>query len=172
MTGIFTCPGLPPLILTFFSSRQGTLVAATSMWRTWFSFAHRFYGETTVATVGNLDRCLYACVRGIAVSAFVTGIVTLFRPAHYDLESLSAVRIVADAGEQSSLAGSPSAAIGVLPLMESRHGIVDLARSVFGKGSQATRPRASTPPTPRSPDGPLDEDAYLKALDDQQKIRA
>ncbi|GAA5948554.1 hypothetical protein JCM21900_005167, partial [Sporobolomyces salmonicolor] len=32
MTGIFTCPGLPPLILTFFSSRQGALAAATSVW--------------------------------------------------------------------------------------------------------------------------------------------
>ncbi|GAA5929752.1 hypothetical protein JCM1841_002636 [Sporobolomyces salmonicolor] len=239
MTGIFTCPGLPPLILTFFSSRQGALAAATSVWlgfvagiAAWLSLAHRLYGEVTVATVGNVDPCLYACVTGIAVSAFVTGIITLFRPAHYDWESLSAVRIVADDGKQVDVAfEDPSynperlrkaawfargaalflfvaifvlwpfplygtgyifskpfftgwvvvgciwaffsiSAVGVLPLIESRHGIVDLARSVFGKGSPAARPRASTPPTPPSPDGTLDEDVYSKALDDREKIGA
>ncbi|GAA5966891.1 hypothetical protein JCM21900_001958 [Sporobolomyces salmonicolor] len=63
-------------------------------------------------------------------------------------------------------------AVGVLPLIESRHGIVDLARSIFGKTSPAARPRASTPPTPPSPDGTLDEDVYSKALDDREKIGA
>lgn len=108
MTGIFTGPGLPPLILTFFSSRQGALAAGASIWSelhwtidtddtanllltavgfvsgviAWLTLAHKFSGEVTIASVGLIDPCLYGCLTGIAASAFVTGIISLVRPAN------------------------------------------------------------------------------------------
>ncbi|KZP03885.1 Na+/solute symporter [Athelia psychrophila] len=100
MTGIFTGAALPPLVGTFFSSRQGALAAGASVWGgfitaviVWLSLTHRFYGAVNVTTVAELDPCLYGCLAGIASSAFITIVLSLIFPAHYNWESLAAVRV-------------------------------------------------------------------------------
>ncbi|SCZ87362.1 BZ3500_MvSof-1268-A1-R1_Chr2-2g04828 [Microbotryum saponariae] len=107
MTGIFTGPALPPLVLTFFSSRQGKVAAGSSIWVgfaagviAWLSLAHKFSGEVTVASVGKLDPCMYGCIVGIGSSALVTIVLSLAFPANYDWASLAAVRVLTQNGDQ------------------------------------------------------------------------
>ncbi|KZT41737.1 Na+/solute symporter [Sistotremastrum suecicum HHB10207 ss-3] len=107
MTGIFTGPALAGLVGTFYSSRQGSVAVFSSLWAgfatsviVWLTLAHRFYGAVTVATVGELDPCLYGCVAGIGSSTLVTIVISLIKPANYQWESLAAVRIVTDSGEK------------------------------------------------------------------------
>ncbi|KAL8283770.1 hypothetical protein RQP46_005202 [Phenoliferia psychrophenolica] len=106
MTGIFTGPALPPLVATFFWSRQSALAAGASIWTgfiggviTWLTLANKFSGSVTVATVGLLDPCLYGCLAGISIAAFVTISISLIKPDHYTWESLAAVRILNDNGD-------------------------------------------------------------------------
>lgn len=84
MTGIFTGPALPPLVGTFFSSRQGPLAAGASLWAgfatsiiVWLTLANKLEGSVTVSTAGALDPCLYGCLAGIASSAVVTIVISL-----------------------------------------------------------------------------------------------
>ncbi|KZS94735.1 hypothetical protein SISNIDRAFT_484272 [Sistotremastrum niveocremeum HHB9708] len=107
MTGIFTGPALAGLVGTFYSSRQGSVAVFSSLWAgfatsviVWLTLAHRFYGAVTVATVGELDPCLYGCVAGIGSSTLVTIVISLIKPTNYQWESLAAVRIVTDSGEK------------------------------------------------------------------------
>ncbi|SCV70237.1 BQ2448_1631 [Microbotryum intermedium] len=107
MTGIFTGPALPPLVLTFFSSRQGKVAAGSSIWVgfvagviAWLTLAHKFSGEVTVASVGKLDPCMYGCIVGIGSSALVTIVLSLAFPANYDWASLAAVRVLTQNGDQ------------------------------------------------------------------------
>ncbi|KAM0786770.1 hypothetical protein ACM66B_002205 [Microbotryomycetes sp. NB124-2] len=111
MTGIFTGPAIPPLVLTFFSSRQSAIGASASIWAgfiaaviSWLTLAYRFSGEVTINSVGLLDPCLYGCVTGIGSSAIVTGVITLFFPVHYDWASLRAVRIIDENGQEVDVA--------------------------------------------------------------------
>ncbi|KAF7973578.1 hypothetical protein HWV62_14858 [Athelia sp. TMB] len=111
MTGIFTGAALPPLVGTFFSSRQGALAAGASVWGgfitaviVWLSLTHRFYGEVSVTTVAELDPCLYGCLAGIASSAFITIVLSLIFPANYNWESLAAVRIQTEKDDQVDVA--------------------------------------------------------------------
>lgn len=62
MTGIFTGPAIPPLVGTFFSSRQGTLAATSAVWvgfatsvTVWLTVAKREAGVLTVASTGAVD---------------------------------------------------------------------------------------------------------------------
>ncbi|KAK4057524.1 hypothetical protein OIO90_001593 [Microbotryomycetes sp. JL221] len=113
MTGIFTGPAIPPLVLTFFSSRQSAVGASAGIWVgfiaaviSWLTLAYRFSGEVTIASVGLLDPCLYGCVTGIGASAIVTGVITLAFPVHYDWASLRAVRIIDEDGKEVDVAAN------------------------------------------------------------------
>ncbi|KAM0748095.1 hypothetical protein T439DRAFT_358672 [Meredithblackwellia eburnea MCA 4105] len=111
MTGIFTGPALPPLVGTFFSRHQTPLAAGVSIWSgftggvvTWLTLANRFSGSVTVSSVGELDPCLYGCLAGISISAFVAILVTLIKPDNYDWKSLAAVRIITEKGDTVDVA--------------------------------------------------------------------
>ncbi|GAA6012175.1 hypothetical protein JCM11491_001774 [Sporobolomyces phaffii] len=106
-TGIFTGPGLPPLVATFFSDRPGSLSAGLSIWlgfigsvATWLAIAKRNFGVVNLTSTGGVDPCLYGCLAGIAISAVVTILFSLFKPAHYKWESLAAVKIVDNDGNE------------------------------------------------------------------------
>jgi hypothetical protein len=107
MTGIFTGSALPPLVATFFSSRQGSLAAVSSIWGgfiaavvVWLSLTQRFSGTVTIATVGALDPCLYGCLAGIGASALITFVISLVYNANYQWDTLKAVRLVDDDGKE------------------------------------------------------------------------
>lgn len=106
-TGIFTGPGLPPLVATFFSDRPGALSAGISIWlgfvasvATWLSVAKGNYGSVDLTSTGSVDACLYGCLAGIAVSAVITIVFSLVKPANYKWEELSAVKIVDKDGKE------------------------------------------------------------------------
>src|SRR5690348_4403588 len=124
MTGIFTGSALPALVGTFFSSRQGALAATSSIWLGFFAavitwvlsspppliatisltispkltLAKRFSGEITIASVGATDPCLYGCIAGIGTAAVVTISISIFQNANYTWESLGAIRLLDDEG--------------------------------------------------------------------------
>jgi len=111
MTGIFTGSALPALVGTFFSSRQGALAATASIWTgffaaviTWLTLAKRFSGEVSIASVGATDPCLYGCIAGIGAAAVVTIGISIFQDANYQWESLSAIRLNDDAGNEKDVA--------------------------------------------------------------------
>lgn len=99
MTGIFTGPALPPLVGTFFSSRQGPIAAATSIWGgfvtgivVWLTLAQQFSGVVNITSVGDLDPCLYGCVAGIASSAVITCTLSLVSVTHQFLTDTNCAR--------------------------------------------------------------------------------
>ncbi|KAH7418990.1 putative DUR3-urea permease [Cadophora sp. MPI-SDFR-AT-0126] len=111
MTGIFTGSALPALVGTFFSSRQGALAATSSIWLgffaaviTWLTLAQRFSGEVTIASVGATDPCLYGCIAGIGAAAVVTISISIFQNANYTWESLGAIRLLDDEGNDRDVA--------------------------------------------------------------------
>ncbi|PVH89988.1 sodium symporter family protein [Cadophora sp. DSE1049] len=111
MTGIFTGSALPALVATFFSSRQGALAATSSIWLgffaaviTWLTLAQRFSGEVTIASVGATDPCLYGCIAGIGAAAVVTISISIFHNANYTWESLGAIRLLDDEGNDRDVA--------------------------------------------------------------------
>ncbi|KAK0124215.1 hypothetical protein ONS95_009193 [Cadophora gregata] len=111
MTGIFTGSALPALVATFFSSRQGALAATSSIWLgffaaviTWLTLAKRFSGEVTIASVGATDPCLYGCIAGIGAAAVVTISISIFHNANYTWESLGAIRLLDDEGNDRDVA--------------------------------------------------------------------
>ncbi|KAF3761228.1 hypothetical protein M406DRAFT_65726 [Cryphonectria parasitica EP155] len=111
MTGIFTGSALPGLILTFFSSRQGSLAATASIWTgfctaiiVWLTLAKRFSGVVSIASVGATDPCLYGCIAGIGAAALVTLSISIFHNAHYTWDTLAAIRLTDDEGNVRDLA--------------------------------------------------------------------
>ncbi|KZP31013.1 hypothetical protein FIBSPDRAFT_945510 [Athelia psychrophila] len=116
MTGIFTGATLPPLVGTFFSSRQGALAASASVWGgfitaviVWLCLTHRFYGVVNATTVVELVPCLYGCLAGIASSAFITItiVISLIFPAHVNWELLAAVHVQTEHGNKHPQLFSP-----------------------------------------------------------------
>ena len=139
MTGIFTGSALPALVATFFSSRQGALAATTSVWIGFFSavitwvghhvsfplqtkqartnfslswqltLAQRFSGTVSIASVGATDPCLYGCIAGIGAAAVVAISISIFQNAHYGWETLGAIRLTDEAGNEKDVAyGDPT----------------------------------------------------------------
>ncbi|KAI4764881.1 sodium symporter family protein [Aureobasidium sp. EXF-3400] len=111
MTGIFTGSALPALIATFFSTRQGALAATSSIWTgfvsavvTWLTLAHRFSGVVSITSVGQTDPCLYGCIAGIGAAALVTVAVSLFHDAKYSWDTLGAIRLTDEKGQDKDVA--------------------------------------------------------------------
>lgn len=111
MTGIFTCCGLPGLVATFFSERQGRLAAIASIWigffsavATWIALAKRFSGEISIASVGEIDPCMYGSIAGIGGAAVTTIVISLFQNARYDWATLAATRIIDADGNEKDVA--------------------------------------------------------------------
>lgn len=111
MTGIFTGSALPALVGTFFSSRQGALAATASVWIgffaaviTWLTLAQRFSGEVTIVSVGATDPCLYGCIAGIGAAGVVAIGVSIFHNARYGWETLGAIRLTDDDGNDKDVA--------------------------------------------------------------------
>jgi SSS family transporter len=111
MTGIFTGSALPALVGTFFSSRQGALAATASVWTgffaaviTWLTLAQRFSGEVTIASVGATDPCLYGCIAGIGAATVVAISISIFHNARYGWETLGAIRLTDDDGNDKDIA--------------------------------------------------------------------
>ncbi|KAH0233559.1 sodium symporter family protein, partial [Aureobasidium melanogenum] len=115
MTGIFTGSALPALVATFFSTRQGALAATSSIWTgfvsaviTWLTLAHRFSGVVTITSVGQTDPCLYGCIAGIGAAALVTVAVSLFHDAKYSWDTLGAIRLTDEEGQDKDVAHEDS----------------------------------------------------------------
>jgi Na+/proline symporter len=129
MTGIFTGSALPALIATFFSGRQGSLAAVASIWTGFFSavitwvipirlllhqklntdleqltLANRFSGTVSIASVGQIDPCMYGCIAGIGAAAVVTFIISVFHNAHYTWDTLGAIRLTDVDGNDKDVA--------------------------------------------------------------------
>jgi hypothetical protein len=129
MTGIFTGSALPALIATFFSERQGSLAAVASIWTGFFSavitwvspvrfvlhqklntnfgqltLAKRFSGTVSIASVGQIDPCMYGCIAGIGAAAVVAIVISTFHNAHYTWDTLGAIRLTDVDGNNKDVA--------------------------------------------------------------------
>jgi hypothetical protein len=54
--------------------------------------------------VGATDPCLYGCIAGIGAAAVVTLTVSIFQNANYGWETLGAIRLTDDAGNEKDVA--------------------------------------------------------------------
>lgn len=68
------------------------------------TLAQRFSGEISIASVGATDPCLYGCIAGIATAAVVTVGVSIFHDANYGWETLAAIRLTDQAGNDKDVA--------------------------------------------------------------------
>lgn len=68
------------------------------------TLAQRFSGEVTIASVGATDPCLYGCIAGIGAAAVVTIVISIFQNANYGWETLGAIRLTDDAGNEKDYA--------------------------------------------------------------------
>ncbi|KAL1988314.1 hypothetical protein VTN96DRAFT_9997 [Rasamsonia emersonii] len=92
MLGVVTCPGIFPMVFTILWRRQNTIAAilapvlgmATGL-AVWLGTAHRFYGEVTVSTTGQVLPCVYGTVAS-AFSPIPYSIIITFltKPQKYD----------------------------------------------------------------------------------------
>lgn len=90
--GVVTCPGIFPMVFTILWRRQNTIAAilapvlgmATGL-AVWLGTAHRFYGEVTVSTTGQVLPCVYGTVAS-AFSPIPYSIIITFltKPQKYD----------------------------------------------------------------------------------------
>lgn len=58
----------------------------------------------TIASVGAIDPCLYGCVAGIGSAAVVTLVISIFHNANYGWESLAAIRLTDENGDDKDVA--------------------------------------------------------------------
>lgn len=58
----------------------------------------------TIASVGATDPCLYGCIAGIGAAAVVTISISLFQNANYTWETLGAIRLLDDDGNDRDVA--------------------------------------------------------------------
>jgi hypothetical protein len=68
------------------------------------TLAKRFSGTISIASVGATDPCLYGCIAGIGAAAVVTISISIFQNANYGWETLSAIRLTDDAGNEKDVA--------------------------------------------------------------------
>jgi hypothetical protein len=68
------------------------------------TLAKRFSGIIDVTTVGQTDPCLYGCIAGIGAAAVVTITISIFHNARYGWETLGAIRISDDSGNDKDVA--------------------------------------------------------------------
>lgn len=67
------------------------------------TLANRFSGEVTIASVGATDPCLYGCIAGIGAAAIVTLSISIFHNAHYGWETLAAIRLTDEKGDDKDV---------------------------------------------------------------------
>lgn len=67
------------------------------------TLAKRFSGVLSIASVGATDPCLYGCIAGIGAAAVVTISISIFQNARYDWETLGAMRLVDDEGNDKDV---------------------------------------------------------------------
>lgn len=68
------------------------------------TLAKRFSGVVSIASVGAVDPCLYGCIAGIGAAAVVTIGISIFHNENYSWETLGAIRLVDDAGNDKDVA--------------------------------------------------------------------
>jgi hypothetical protein len=68
------------------------------------TLAKRFSGTVSIASVGATDPCLYGCIAGIGAAAVVTLGISIFQNANYGWETLGAIRLTDDAGNEKDVA--------------------------------------------------------------------
>lgn len=68
------------------------------------TLAKRFSGEVSIASVGATDPCLYGCIAGIGAAAVVTITISIFHNARYGWETLGAIRLTDERGDDRDVA--------------------------------------------------------------------
>jgi hypothetical protein len=68
------------------------------------TLAKRFSGTVSIASVGATDPCLYGCIAGIGAAAVVTISISIFQNAQYGWETLGAIRLVDEEGNDKDVA--------------------------------------------------------------------
>jgi hypothetical protein len=68
------------------------------------TLAQRISGTVSIASVGATDPCLYGCIAGIGAAAVVTISVSTFHNENYGWETLGAIRLIDDAGNDRDVA--------------------------------------------------------------------
>ena len=68
------------------------------------TLANRFSGTVSIASVGQIDPCLYGCIAGIGAAAVVTIVISVFYNARYTWDTLGAVRLLDENGIERNVA--------------------------------------------------------------------
>ncbi|KIW12288.1 hypothetical protein PV08_09565 [Exophiala spinifera] len=108
---ILTCPGIMPLILTLFWSRQSKLAAVVSPLiglatgiSVWLGTALSIYGELNMTTTQAQAPCLYGAITSLFSPALYSIIISYFKPEQFDWNVFIKVGPVQDrsSGDSSS----------------------------------------------------------------------
>lgn len=68
------------------------------------TLANRFSGTVSIASVGQIDPCLYGCIAGIGAAAVVTIVISISHNARYTWDTLGAVRLLDENGIERNVA--------------------------------------------------------------------
>lgn len=99
-TGVVTCPGIFPMILTILWRRQSKAAAilspilglATGM-AVWLGTASHFSGDVSVASTGEVLPCLWGTVASCLSPIVYSVVITLVRPQNYDWDDFKKVKL-------------------------------------------------------------------------------
>ncbi|KAL1962184.1 hypothetical protein VTN77DRAFT_530 [Rasamsonia byssochlamydoides] len=120
MLGVVTCPGIFPMVFTILWRRQNTAAAilspvlgmATGL-AVWLGTAHRFYGEVTVSSTGQVLPCVYGTVASAFSPIPYSIIITLLtKPQNYDWADFKKERLALeklDSDQTTSYSLDPNA---------------------------------------------------------------
>lgn len=101
---VISCPGIIPLILTLFWSRQTRLAAIVSPvlgfftgLAVWLATAKSMYGEIDIATTSNEYPALYAAIASFFSPALYSVVLSLYKPYMFDWREFLSVELADEA---------------------------------------------------------------------------
>lgn len=102
-SGVVTCPGIFPLILTILWNKQSSLAAIISAIAglatglgTWLGTAQALFGEVTVDSTGQTLPCMYGTVASALSPLLYTIILSLIWPDNYDWARFTDEKLLLD----------------------------------------------------------------------------
>jgi urea-proton symporter len=110
MSGVLTCPGIFPTVLSILWHQQSKAAAiispllgmATGV-AVWLGSAHALYGEVTITTTGNVLPCVYGTVASAFSPLPYSVIITLIKPQNFDWADFSKTKLSFDEDNNSSI---------------------------------------------------------------------
>jgi hypothetical protein len=112
---IISCPGIIPMILTLFWSRQTRLAAIVAPvlgfftgLTVWLTTTHSMYGHINIATTTNNYPALYAAIASFSSPALYSVVLSLYKPYKFDWRIFLRIEL----SDQGEIASSNASTLG------------------------------------------------------------